>query len=88
MTNPITIEISQDEALVLLGFFERFVQDCAFRLRNNAEYVAFAKLSAQLDKALVAPLQDDHLQQLDAARARLASGYQGVAPGVEPVGRT
>lgn len=85
MNTPITIQLSPDEALVLLEFFGRFGQDGAFRLRNNAEFVAFSKVSAQLDKALVAPFQDSYAQQLEAAQLRQSDGYPGLAPGVEPV---
>ena len=84
MNTPIR-QLSPDEALVLLEFFGRFGQDGAFRLRNSAEFVAFSKVSAQLEKALVAPFQDSYAQQLDAARLRLSDEYPRLEPGVEPV---
>lgn len=72
MNTPIR-QLSPDEALVLLEFFGKFGQDGAFRLRNREEFVAFSKVSAQLETALVAPFQDSYAQQLE------------LEPGVEPV---
>jgi len=88
MTSQVTIQLSQDEALVLSVFFGRFEQERSFRLRHNAEFVAFVQVAAQLDKALVNPFQHDYAQQVEAARLRLADGYEGIAPGVEPIGQT
>jgi hypothetical protein len=84
MSSPITVQLSLDEALVLIGFFGRFEQDGIFRLRNNAEFVAFSKVSGQLEKSLESPLGEVYAQNVEAARLRLAGGYQGIAPGVEP----
>jgi len=85
MTSHVTIQLSQDEALVLSDFFGRFEQDGSFRLRHNAEFLAFAQVSAQLDEALVSPFEQDYAQRVEAARLRLADGHEGIAPGVEPI---
>jgi hypothetical protein len=82
MSENITITLSHDEALVLFEFFGRFDERDDFTMRHTAEYLAFMRLSAQLDKALVEPLQPDYLKSLRAARERLAAGYEGKAPGV------
>lgn len=84
-SSSINIQLSHDEALVLLDFFGRFEGGGEFRFHHNAEFMVFASVSAQLDKALVAPFQEAYAQQVEAARQRLASGYEGSAPGVEPV---
>ena len=58
MSENINITLSHDEALVLFEFFSRFCDDHDdFTLRHTAEYLAFMKMSAQLDKALVEPFQ-------------------------------
>jgi hypothetical protein len=82
MSKAVTITLSNDEALVLFEFFARFDDSDDFTLRNTAEYLAFSRLSAQLDKALVDPLHPDYSALLKAARDRLAQGYEGRAPGV------
>lgn len=51
MSENITITLSRDEGLVLFEFFARFCAaddgDCT--LRHTAEYLAFMRMSAQLD---------------------------------------
>jgi hypothetical protein len=84
MSEPVTIHLSRDEALVLFEFFARFDEDDLFRLRNNAEFIAFMHVASQLEKALVEPFQSNYLTLLASARAQLAEGYEGLAPGVEP----
>jgi hypothetical protein len=82
MSEPVTITLSHDEALVLFDFFARFDESGDFTLRNTAEYLAFCRISAQLDKSLAEPLKPDYTALLKAARDRLAEGYEGCAPGV------
>jgi pyoverdine/dityrosine biosynthesis protein Dit1 len=82
MSENIAITLSREEALVLFEFFSRFAEKDDFTLRHNAEYLAFSRISAQLDKALVEPLQPDYSKLLHVARNRIAAGYQGRAPGV------
>jgi len=83
MSNLMTVELSQDEALVLFEFFARFSETNEFRLKNNAEFVAFSKLAGQLEAELVAPFQANYDVLLEQAYVRLAAGFDGKAPGVE-----
>jgi hypothetical protein len=78
----IQINLTRSEALVLFEFFARFNADDDFTLRHNAEYLAFMRVSAQLDKALVEPFEPNYLLLLRAARDHIAAGYEGQAPGV------
>ena len=82
MSEDIAIRLSRDESLVLFEFFSRFDDSDDFTLRHNAEYLAFCRLSAQLDKSLVEPFRPDYAELLQAARERIAAGYEGLAPGV------
>jgi hypothetical protein len=82
MSENITITLSPDEALVLFEFFARFEDNDEFRLRHNAEFLAFSRISGQLDKALITPFQSAYPELLKAAQDRVAVGYEGVAPGV------
>ena len=85
MSENITISLSCDEALVLFEFFSRFEDTDDFTLRHTAEYLAFMRMSAQLDKSMVEPFQPHYLDLLRAARERIAAGYEGTAPGVHDV---
>lgn len=83
MSETINITLSHDEALVLFEFFSRFCDEgYDFTLRHTAEYLAFMRISAQLDKALVKPFQPQYTELLRAARDRVAAGFEGQAPGV------
>lgn len=46
MTNPITITLSPDEALVLQEFFARFAESNDFSLSHNSEFIAFVIVDA------------------------------------------
>lgn len=82
MSERITITLSHDEALVLLEFFGRYEENDDFTLRHNAEYLAFMRISAQLDKSLVEIFDPKYGELVRAAQERLAAGYEGSAPGV------
>lgn len=85
MSQPITelsIVLSKDEALVLFEFFARFENTNEFSLHNNAEYLAFSRISAQLDKVLIEPLDSNYQAVLKAAQLRVTKDYEGPAPGV------
>ena len=87
MNDSVTLRLSRDEALVLFEFFARFDQDDEFRLRSNAEFVAFMKVAGQLEKALPQPFQSNYQQLLADASGRLSAGYEGLAPGVAPMAK-
>jgi hypothetical protein len=78
----VTLHLTPDEALVLSEFFARFEQTDKFALRHTAEFVAFSRIAAQLDKLLVEPFQRDYQVLVEAARERLSTGFEGVAPGI------
>lgn len=82
MQEKVTLELSRDEALVLEGLFSRFEQEGSLVLKHNAEFVALSRVSEQIEKALPEPFQSNYLVLLAAARARVAEGYEGLAPGV------
>jgi hypothetical protein len=80
------LNLSHDEALVLFEFIARFCDDNQpLELRHNAEYLALMGISCQLDRMLVEPFESSYREKLEAARERLARGYEGVAPGVKPL---
>ena len=83
MSENVTITLSHDEGFVLFEFFSRFSDDDDdFTLRHTAEYLAFMRMSAQLDKMFVEPFDAKYKDLLRAARDRIAAGYEGKAPAV------
>jgi hypothetical protein len=84
MNHAVALTLTEDEALVLEAFFARFEAEGRLVLRHNAEYVALSRVSAQLESVLVQPLQPSYESQLASARERVAEGFEGVAPGLEP----
>lgn len=64
MAENVTITLSHDEALVLFELFSRFCEHDKeeFTMRHTAEYLAFMRISAQLDKALVEPFLPEYMK--------------------------
>ena len=77
----VILSLTPDEALVLFEMFARFGASDRLTLDHAAEYLALQRVSAQLDKALVTPFDPAYATCLEAARARVAAGFQGEYPG-------
>ena len=84
MSDSVELSLTQDQALVLFEFFARFQDSNRLRLHNNAEFLALSAIAAQIEKSLVQPFGPRYGELLKQAQARLAAGYEGLAPGVEP----
>jgi hypothetical protein len=84
MTKPVDVRLSPDQALVLFEVLARFRQTDQLRIKNNAEFIAVSEVRAQLEETLVELFSPDYGQLLAEAQQRLADGYEGLAPGVEP----
>jgi len=84
MDQPVALTLSEDEALVLESLFARFEQEGRIVLRHNAEFIALSRLSGQIEKVLVQPFLPDYDSLVASARERVAEGFEGIAPGVEP----
>lgn len=85
MTEDVSIKLTREEALVLDGFFARFVETGQLIMKHNAEYIALMRISAQLDKSLTELFQPDYATKLSKAQQNVADGFEGVAPGVSPL---
>lgn len=81
---PVRVELSRDEALVLFEFLARFEETNALRLKRNAEFIAVSALAGKLQSVLVEPFDPDYKRIVAQSAARLEVGYEGSAPGVEP----
>jgi hypothetical protein len=82
VNDKVVINLTHEEALVLYGFFVRYEDTDEFAMKHNAEYLAFMRMSAQLDKSLVEIFQPDYASKLRDAQQKVAAGFEGVAPGV------
>jgi hypothetical protein len=69
--NPVKIELTLDEALVLFDLLHRFEATERLELQHPAEEQALWNLSALLERQLVEPFMRDYGEILDQARARL-----------------
>lgn len=68
------IELTEDEALVLFELLADYGTSDDGRhlvVRHASERNALSAVHAALEKGLVAPLQDDYVDQLSAARSRV-----------------
>jgi hypothetical protein len=66
-----SIELTNDEALVLFEFLQRFSDQDALRIEDPAERRALWNLGCLLEKRLAAPFRADYLDLLAEARGRL-----------------
>lgn len=78
-----SLEVSEDEALVLFEFFSRFDDTDEMNIENAAEYAALARLSAQLDKTTAAAFDPAYKSLLQDAQRRLAERVGNTWPGAK-----
>jgi len=74
------LQVSEDEALVLNEYFNRFDNTGDLSFEHAAEYLALQRLSAQLDKTTSAPFKPNFAELLASARTRIATRFQGEVP--------
>jgi hypothetical protein len=71
MNEPVPIELTGDEALVLFELLSRFSDTNTFAIEDQAEARALWNLLCLLQKRLVAPFRPDYREILSQARDRL-----------------
>jgi len=72
MGEPVRIELTSDEALVLFAFLQRFEEQATLTVQDQAEQRALWNLHCLLEKhQLVESLHLDYQTALSAARDRL-----------------
>jgi hypothetical protein len=79
-----SLTISEDEALVLDEYFNRFDDTGDLSFRHPAEYVALQKIASQVDATTPAFFSKNYHQLLQAARDRIAAGFEGEVPCFKP----
>ncbi len=76
----IQVRLTEDEALVLFEYFERFDETDDLRFRHPAEYVALQRVAEQVVKGSPAAIRKDYDTLLSEARERVAAGFDGSVP--------
>lgn len=66
----VTLELSNDEALVLFDWIKRF-NEATHTFEDQAEERVLWDIEAMLEEKLVEPFADDYRQKLSAARGRV-----------------
>ena len=82
------LTVSEDEAVVLFEFFERFDDKDELYFVHPAEYIALQRLAGQICKTTSAMFASNYSEILDAARARIADGFAGDFPVLRPETRS
>ena len=77
-----TLNITEDEALVLFEFFARFGDTDKLEFTHSAEYIALMKVAGQIDRTTPAMFDPDYESLLGNARHRIAEGFEGTVPGI------
>ena len=72
------LTISEDEAVVLFEFFERFDDTEELYFVHAAEYIALQKLAGQFHKTTSAMFAPNYSEILANARERIAKGDEGI----------
>ncbi len=82
-SNEIALKISEDIAIVLFEFFDRFGDKGRLYFVHPAEYLALMKISAQIDKSTSAMFESNYRKLLEKARERIAEGFESDFPKIE-----
>lgn len=68
--DPIRIELSDDEALVLFDFLSRFSETDELKIEDQSEVRVLWNICCDLEKILVGPFLENYDELLEAARAQ------------------
>lgn len=71
MSEPVHLELTSDEALVLFEFLSRFDDEGTLTIQDQAEQRALWNLHGLLQKQLVEPFDPNYKALLAAAQDRL-----------------
>jgi hypothetical protein len=70
-----TLELSDDEALVLFECLACLGEQGALPLQDEAERYVLWRLEGKLEKALVEPFRSDYAELLEGARRRIREAF-------------
>jgi hypothetical protein len=78
-----SINLSEDEIIVLFEFFARFGDKGRLYFVHPAEYIALMNVSAQIDKGTSAMFDKNYAKIIYEARERIAEGFESDFPELE-----
>src|SRR5262249_31635227 len=78
--NKYSLSLSEDEAVVLFEYFSRFDETDDLSFHHTAEYLALQHLAGQIDQTTAAMFKPNYREILQAARTRIAAGFEGDVP--------
>ena len=79
----LNLKISEDDAIVLFEFFERFDEKEKLYFVHPAEYISLIKIAGQINKCTSAMFKSDYRDLLQMAREKIAEGFEGNFPELE-----
>lgn len=72
-----TLELSDDEALVFFEWLARHDERDVFPVDDKSEELVLVRLHGQLEKMLVEPFRPDYGDLVDQARRRVIAAFIG-----------
>ena len=81
--NYYSINITEDEAIFLFEYFNRFDDTEKLDFIHPAEYIALMKIASQIDKTTSAMFKSDYDIKLKEARENISKGYDGDIPFIQ-----
>jgi hypothetical protein len=78
--SKVNIEISEDEAIVLFEFFERFEEKEELYFVHPSEYISLMKISAQIYKGTSVMFDKNYKEILKRSREKIADSFESDFP--------
>lgn len=75
-----SLEISEDEAIILFELFARFADTNRLNFKHPSEYITIQQLAAKVDKTTSAMFNKDYKEILSNAQKRISNGFEGNLP--------
>ena len=79
----INLKVSEDDAIVLFEFFERFDEKERLYFVHPAEYISLMEISEQINKKISVVFKSNYGELLREARERIAQGFESDFPTIE-----
>lgn len=77
------IKVTEDQAIVLFEYFNRFNETYSLKFEHTSEYIALENLAGQIDETTPAVFESKYKERLEQARNRLAEGFEGDVPNMK-----
>ncbi|MCW7469368.1 hypothetical protein [Leptospira kanakyensis] len=75
-----SLEITEEEAIILFELFTRFGDTNRLSIQHPSEYITIQNLAAEVDKTTSAMFKEDYKEILTKAQKRISKGFEGIVP--------